>query len=69
MFYREDSLDQFGIVDAQLRRLLGHEAERRHAGLGVDLQKNENVVNIVITKIGPGHAAAAHGRVGQFGLT
>ena len=37
-----------------VRRLLGDERGGRHAGLGVDLQKDQNVVNIVITKVAIG---------------
>ena len=48
--------------------LLGTERGRGHAGLGIDLQKDQFVLNIVITKVGSRHAAAAHGGVGQLGL-
>src|SRR4051812_6550343 len=40
-----------------LRRLLGDERGGGHAGLGVDLQKNQFVLNIVITEVRSGNAA------------
>src|SRR5512141_2080628 len=42
-------------IHALLRRLLGDERSGRHAGLGVHLQEDKNIVNIVVTKVGPGH--------------
>src|SRR6478672_4727017 len=48
--------------------LLWRERGRGHARLGVDLQKDQIVLNIVITKVGSGHAAATQSRVRELGL-
>src|SRR6185437_1353858 len=50
-------------IHALQRRLLWNERSGRHAGLGVHLKEDQNVVNIVITQVRPGHPPAAQGRV------
>ena len=50
-----------GIIDAARPRLLGHQAERRHAGLGVDLEQIEPGLALLVVpaEIGARRAPAA----------
>src|SRR5665213_3687910 len=50
-------------IHALLGRLLGDERSGRHAGLGVHLQKDQNVLNVVITEVGSGNPPATQGGV------
>src|SRR3546814_11200504 len=56
-----DAFDQFRIVDADRARLFGHEAERRHPRLGIDLEQENagEAMFVVPAKIGPRGALAA----------
>src|SRR3546814_14430989 len=56
-----DAFDEFGIVDADRARLFGHEAERRHPRLGVDLEQEDarEAMLVVPAEIGARGALAA----------
>ena len=54
-----DPKHQFVEPHARVSRLLGGERSGGHSGLGVDLQKDQKVVNVVITKIASRDASTA----------
>ena len=53
--------------NAEVSRLLGGERGGRHSGLGVHLQQDQNVVNVVITEVASGNAATTKRGVGELG--
>src|SRR5579862_9527009 len=48
-------------IHALQRRLLWDERGGRHAGLGIDLKEDQNILNIVVTKVRPGDPSAPQG--------
>jgi hypothetical protein len=44
-------------VHSKVAGLLGRERGRRHAGLSVDDQQNQNLLNAVITEVSSGKAS------------
>src|SRR5690606_401759 len=44
----DDDFDQLRIVDAAMPGLLGHEAQRRHARLGIGLQQEQPFLTALV---------------------
>src|SRR5262245_17684875 len=64
--FGDDPLDQLAITDAPLLSLLGHKAERRHAGLRVHFQQVDTslALRVVPAEIAPRRALAAEKAMG-----